>query len=164
MINIGKYENCVCQSRGNPHALCDGALIFEENGIKTRLIPKHGEEAKALVIDGCICNDKKRCDGMFLLKGNQKCAALLVELKGIRIDEAAEQLAWTKNNRIEYKEIIELFVADCNRRVYEHAFIISNYIPTKRELIQYENQYQIRIKSIVHSEPTKPIPDLREYL
>lgn len=164
MINIHKYENCVCQSRRNPHVLCDGNLIFEENGIKG-LLPKQGEEAKALVIDGCVCKDNNpRCDGMFLLKGNQKCAALLVELKGIRIDEAAEQLAWTKNNRIEYREIIELFVADCNRRVYEHAFIISNYIPTKRELIHFENQYQIRIKSIVHSEPTKPITDLREYL
>lgn len=50
--------------------LCDGALILEENGIKVRLVPKHGEEAKALVLDGCVCNDNNpRCDGMFLFKG-----------------------------------------------------------------------------------------------
>lgn len=163
MINTGNFENCVCQSRGNPHDLCDGPLTFEEKGKKVKLTPKRGEEACAMVIDGCVCNDNEpRCDGLFLFRNNNNRAILLVELKGNHIHHAFEQLAHTKYHRQEYNQIRESFAK--NAHIKELAFIVSNYIPNKKELVRLEKDNKIRVKQILHSEATKPIPELRKYL
>lgn len=163
MINTGDFENCVCRGRGNPHNLCDGPLTFQEKGKKVKLTPKIGEEARAIVLDGCVCDDDKpRCDGLFLFRNNQKRAIVLVELKGVHIDQAFEQLAWTRYHRKEYREIRELFTK--NAPAKELAFVVSNYIPTKRELIHLEKENKIRVKQILHSEATKPLPELRKHL
>jgi hypothetical protein len=163
MINLGKFETCVCKARGIPHRICYEALTFEENGKKVKLTPKQGEQAWAIVLDGCVCNDgNPRCDGLFLFRHRNRKVVILVELKGVLLEQAFKQLAFTRYERLEYREIKELFAE--KSQVSEMAFIISNYIPSKRELVRLENSNKIRVKQILHSEATKPIPELRRYL
>lgn len=164
MINLGRFSECVCKAKGNPHKLCDGELSFEEKGKKVKLTPKPGELAKALVVDGCICTDKQpRCDGLFIVKQKNKQCIIMVELKGTRLQDAFDQLTYMKYQRPEYVELLELLKEDSPVTVSELAFIVSNYIPTKREMHDLERSNQIRVNNILHSEATKPIPDLRNY-
>jgi hypothetical protein len=136
-----------------------------EQGKKVTLGIRSGEQAKALVIDGCVLNDgKPKCDGLFLFLDNHRAAALLVELKGRDIAHAYEQLAYVKQHRQEYMDLIEM-LRRCGRgRVVEKAFVVSNAIPSKAEKERWENQHRIRVRAIVHCEATTPIPDLRVYL
>ena len=165
MIDVGKFQGCVCQSRSNPHSLCDGSLRFEENGIKVAIEPKAGEEAVAIVVDGCICKDSlTKCDGIFLYKRQNRRWIILVELKGSDVEHAFEQLAYMKNHRSEYKEIYELFKEENNYQVSEAAFIVSNHILSLPEQQKLEISNGIRVKRILFSAATKPIPDVTNYL
>lgn len=165
MIDIGKYENCVCKHRGQPHKSCDGVLSVTEKGKKVMLMPKPGEEAKVLVADGCIFNDTKpKCDALFILKHQHKSFIILVELKGTNLNDAVEQLAYTKYNRNEYVELITMLRGQNNQPVRELAFIVSNYMPTKREIHDLEKSANIRIRQILYSDAIKPIPDLRDHI
>ena len=164
MINLGRFSECVCKAKGNPHKLCDGELSFEEKGKKVKLTPKQGELAKALAVDGCIFTDEQsRCDGLFILQQKNKHFIVMVELKGTHIQDAFGQLAYMKYHRTEYQELIGLLKGDSPIHVTERAFIVSNYIPTKREMVDLERTNKIRVNNILHSEATKPIPDLRKY-
>lgn len=165
MIDLAHFEDCVCIANGRPHRLCQGNLSFEEKGKKVRLSIKRGEEAKALVIDGCICNDNdSKCDGLFLYRQGIKNWMILVELKGTDLDRAFSQLAYTRNDRVEYAEIKDLFMQDQPGRLLEAAIIVSNRIPDKNELQKLENAHALRLKACLHSEATTPIPDIREIL
>lgn len=165
MINIGRYETCVCKRRSVPHSLCNGVLEFEEKGKKVKLVPRNGEEAKAVVIDGCVCNDSHlKCDGIFLLRSNNKNYMILVELKGKNIDHAFEQLAYVRNHRPEYTELKQLFMENQPGSLRHEAFIVSNFVLKKVEHQKLENTYNIRVKGILHSEATKPVPDIRTLL
>jgi len=165
MINIGKFQNCVCRGRANPNDLCDGQLTFEEKGKKVTLEPKAGEEAIAVVIDGCVCADNvSNCDGMFLYKRNNKRWIILVELKGGDLEHAFEQLAYMRNQRQEYKELYNLFSEDQNYSLHEKSFIVSNHILQRIDHQKLENENGIRVSKILYSEATKPIPNLRNYL
>lgn len=165
MIDLEHFENCVCIANGRPHELCRGDLSLEEKGKKVKLSIKRGEEAKALVIDGCICTDNNlKCDGLFLFRQGVKNWMILVELKGDDLDRAFSQLSHTRNNRVEYSEIRDLFMKNHSGQLYQTAFIVSNKIPDKNELQKLENGHNLRLKACLHSEATTPIPDIRDYL
>lgn len=165
MINLGKYQSCVCRGRANPNDLCDGKLTFEEKGKKVTLEPRAGEQAVAVVIDGCVCDDNaSKCDGMFLYKRSNKRWIILVELKGGDLEHAFEQLAFMKNQRQEYKELYNLFSEENKYSLHEKSFIVSNHIIQRTEHQKLENSNRIRVAKILHSAATKPIPNLRDYL
>lgn len=164
MINIGCYETCVCNRRSIPHSLCNGVLEFEEKGKKVKLVPRNGEEAKAVVIDGCVCNDDNRkCDGIFLLRSNNKNYMILVELKGTNIEHAFGQLAYMRTNRPEYAELKQLFMANQPGSLRHEAFIVSNAVISSLMKKRFEITHSIKVKSIIVSEATKPVQDLRSY-
>jgi hypothetical protein len=165
MIDVAPFKHCVCDKLGKGRALCVGALTFAEQGKKVTLGIRSGEEAKALVIDGCVLKDGKlKCDGLFLFLDNHRAAALLVELKGRDISHVFEQLAYVKHQRQEYADLIQM-LGRCGRgRVVEKAFVVSNAIPSKPEKERWENKYGIRVRAILHCEATSSIPDLRDYL
>jgi hypothetical protein len=165
MIKIGKYQTCVCRGRSNPDKLCDGVYTFEEKGKKVTLEPKAGEEALAVVIDGCVCADNDtKCDGMFLYRRSSKRWIILVELKGTDLEHAFEQLAYTKMHRPEYKEIHKLFSEENRHFLTEKSFIVSNRIIHKVEHKKLEIRHRIRVSHILHSAATTPVPNLRMYL
>lgn len=165
MINIGKFQNCVCRGRANPNDLCDGKLTFEEKGKKITLELKAGEEAIAVVIDGCVCEDNiSKCDGMFLYKRNNKRWIILIELKGSDLEHAFKQLAFMKNKRPEYNELYSLFSEENKYNLQEKSFIVSNHILQRTEHQKFENSNGIRVTKILHSAATKPVPNLRDYL
>lgn len=165
MIDVEKFEICVCRNKGIPDKLCESNLSFEEKGKKVRLTLRGNEEAKALAIDQCVCKDNNmKCDGLFLYRRKNKHWIIMVELKGGDIEHAFEQLAYMRNNRPEYKEIEQLFMAGEKGRAQQEAFIVSNYkiLITEQQKLEIANG--IRVKTILHSAATKPIPDLRQYL
>lgn len=165
MIDLGNLETCVCKSRGIPNNLCDSDLSFEEKGKKVKITTRAGEEAKALAIDQCVCNDKeKKCDGLFLFRRGNKHWMILIELKGTHVEDAFEQLLYMQTQRLEYKEIEALFMAGQNGRLHHEAFIVSNFKRNEVEKQRLENRYGIRVKAILHSEATSPVPDVRAYL
>ncbi len=165
MISIWKFETCVCRDRRIPDKLCEGNLSFEEKGKKVRLTLRANEEAKALVIDQCVCRDNNlKCDGIFLYRRKNKHWIIMVELKGRDIEHAFEQLAYMKNNRTEYQEIARLFMEGERGRAQQEAFIVSNFKISITEKQELENDHRIRVKTILHSAATTPIPDIRQYL
>jgi hypothetical protein len=162
MIDLGRFDECVCRRRGVPNVLCEDDLTFEEKGIKVRISLQSGEEAKALVIDQCVCKDEGlKCDGMFLYRRKNRHWIILVELKGSNIEHAVKQLSYMKHNRPEYNEIEQLFVAGQKGALCHQAYIVSNSTLSPVQQQKLEDLYNIRIKKILHSEATTPIPDVR---
>ena len=165
MINIGNYQSCACVGRANPDSMCDGQLTLVEKGKKVTLKLKAGDDALAVVIDGCVCADNEpKCDGMFLYKRSNKRWIILVELKGVDLERAFEQLFYTKMHRPAYKEIYMLFSEEQKYVLNEKAFIVSNRIIQRVEHKKLEIRNGIRVSHILHSAATKPIPNLRTYL
>lgn len=89
---------------------------------------------------------------------------ILIELKGTHVEDAFEQLLYMQTQRSEYKEIEALFMAGQNGRLHREAFIVSNFKRNEVEKQRLENRYGIRVKAILHSEATSPVPDVRAYL
>lgn len=165
MIDLGNFETCVCQSNGIPNKLCADHLSFEEKGKKVRITIRQGEEAKALVIDQCVCIDNnKKCDGMFLYRMGNKHWMILVELKGTHIVDAFEQLIFMRKHRTEYKEIESLFMKGQKGTPKHEAFIVSNMIITPVEKQKFEQKLGFRVKAVLHSEATRDVPDIRRFL
>jgi hypothetical protein len=166
MIDIGRFESCVCTRRGQPDEMCSGPFSFEEKGEKVRLQPQgRDEEAKAVVLDQCVFRDNNpRCDGLFLFRRQHRYWMILVELKGTHLDDAVRQLAATKHNRPEYREIKKIIGAGARGQLTELAFIVSSAMLSRPVIQRLENQNNISIKDILHSTATTPIPDLRNNL
>lgn len=165
-MNIAPYEHCVCRRMGNAHALCADERTFTEEGKKARLVPRQGEQAVAIVLDGCVLQDNQpKCDGLFLWQGRQRKAAILVELKGAHhIPRAFEQLAYVRQRRQEYRELMATLDAEPGGAIAEKAIIVSNGVLTKPEHERLEHQHGIRVRAVVYCEASSPIPDIREYL
>ena len=87
-----------------------------------------------------------------------------MELKGSDVEHAFEQLAYMKNRRPEYKEIYELFQEGNNSQLTEAAFIVTNHLLSIPERQKLEISNGIRVKIILHSAATKPVPNVRDYL
>ena len=165
MINLEHYELCVCIANGMPDVLCSSKLSFQENGKKVSLSLRAGEEAKAVVIDQCVCADNDtKCDGLFLCRRNKKHWMILIELKGSDLQHAFEQLAYTRYKRPQYKDIEQLFMKNQPGQLKHDAFVVSNHQMPKNEMQKLENNHNIRVKAILFSEATRPTPDIREYL
>ena len=166
LIDVNPFEECVCCKMPNNYDLCQDILTFSEKGKKVRLVIRPGEEAKALVLDGCVFKDNKlKCDGLFLFQKGNKKFALLVELKGAHnIAHAFQQLAYVQKSRKEYLQLVDRFQRDGVGKLTEKAFIVSNGQLTKTEQESLENQYGIRVTSVLLCEATSPIPDLSKYL
>jgi len=167
MIDVAPFDDCVCKKMGNRHDLCVSALTLSEKGKSVTLRIRSGEEAKALVLDGCVFMDNSlRCDGLYLYKKGNKRYALLVELKGAcDIPHGFEQLAYVKKHRQEYRQIVDDFWAEAGGvQPIEKAFLVSNGSLSKPELESLEKRYCIRVTPLFNREATSPIPDLGEYL
>jgi len=46
----------------------------------------------------------------------------------------------------------------------QEAFVVSNYIVSGVDKQKLEERFGIRVKAILHSEATFPVPDVRGYL
>ncbi len=165
MIEVMRFEHCVCRKMDNYHQCCADAFTLAERGKKVKFSVRTGEQVKAIVIDGCVCTDNgKKCDGLFLFSSHQRSAAFLVELKGGDLSHAFEQLQFTKEKRPEYLELVSMLASNSGRKVIEKSFIISNKIVNLIEQEQLENRYRFRVHRILHCEATTKIPDLRDCL
>ncbi len=165
MIDLGRFEECVCKHRGVPNDLCDDHLSFEEKGKKVRLSVRSREEAKALAVDQCVCKDDQlKCDGMFLYSRGKKHWMIMVELKGKDVEHAFKQLAYMRHSRSEYSEIEQLFMAGQAGKPIHKAFIVSNFLLSAVAQHKLEKTHRIQVKAILYKEATKPVPDIRLYL
>jgi len=151
---------------GNTHGLCGGELAFEESGKRVQLSLKPGEQAKAIVLDGCVFKDNDlRCDGLFLWRGRTKKAAILIELKGARdIPHAFKQLAYVRKYRPEYRQLIAGLADEPGGRIAEKAMVVSNGLLNKPDHERLEREHGIRVTAIHHSKPSTPVPNVRDYL
>lgn len=165
-ISGSPYDDCVCKKRAEPHPLCDGVLAFQEKGKKIKLTLRRGEEAVALVLDGCVFRDSEvKCDGLFLWKrGTSKKCAILVELKGAHgIENAFEQIAFVRSQRPEYSLIRKVFASgDGTSAVAEKAVIVSNGTMTRPQWVRFEEQYGFRVLLLLDSDARTPVTDVRD--
>lgn len=165
MIDTSPYQHCECLRMGNRHSVCQSELSLEEQGKKVTLSPRRGEEAKAIVLDGCVFTDNDtKCDALYLFKGTGKKVAALVELKGAGdIVHAYEQLAYTRKHREEYQHLKQKLEQSGAGQVKEMAFIVTNGMLSKPTREKLENEHGIRVSEVLKSEATSRVPDLREY-
>jgi len=167
MIGLGDKDDCICKKMFNTQVECKDEYTISEQGKSIRLIPKnHQEKAIAMIIDQCIIKDNDtKCDALFLFHSNNKKVSFLTELKGAGdIPKAFSQLSYTRDSREEYKNIIQSFFAIDEKKVTEKFFIVTNGLLDKKEWERLENENNIRVSGVLHSEPTTPIPNLRDYI
>jgi len=162
-----KYIRCVCIRNGEPHALCSGAYGLRENGMEVCLKPHHGEDACAIVVDGCLVSDRDvnpRCDGIFLLKQPNKKWVVTVELKGSDLYRAYEQLNFTRRRRTFYSDLIDTFRNNETTQLIEYSYIISNSIVSSAQKARMNLQFNLNVRSILKTSASEPVPDLRKEL
>ncbi len=165
MINTEPFSHCECRRMDNTHQLCQSDLMLQEEGKKVELVLRTGEEAKALVLDGCVFTDNAtKCDAMYLFQGKGKKVIALVELKGAAdIAHAFKQLAYTRHQRPEYQDLKQALHSSGPGITQEKAFVISNGTLSKPLREQLEREHNIRVSAILHSESTSKVPDIRAY-
>jgi len=163
MVDLGEKNHCKCVQYDNNNSVCVNEFTISENGKTVKLTPETGENVEVIVIDGCIITaDVPKCDALFLYHSRSKSYSILVELKGASdIPRAFEQLTKTKNST-EYIDIYGKFCEYSNRTVYEKCFIVSNGMISKPVHEKLEKENSIRITAILHSEPCRTVPDLRD--
>ena len=160
-----KYIRCVCIRNGEPHALCSGAYGLRENGMEVCLKPHHGEDACAIVVDGCLVSDRDvnpRCDGIFLLKQPNKKWVVTVELKGSDLYHAYEQLNFTRRRRTFYSDLIDAFRNNETTQVFETSFIVSNHLFSSADKARMNLIFRLNVHTILHTSATLPVPDIRQ--
>lgn len=133
---------------GNQYLVCQSALSLEEQGKKVTLSLRTNEEAKALVLDGCVFTDNHtKCDALYLFKASNRKVAALIKLKSAGdIPHAFKQLDQVGPGLL-----------------LEKAFIVTNGMLSKPERERLENQHGIRITEILQSEPSRKVPNLRDW-
>lgn len=162
-------SRCICIGDQKPCSLCCGVLCLRDNKIQVCLKPKAGEYAESLALDGCLYSAKDkypRCDGLFVLSARGQAFVLLVELKGSHVEEAFEQLRYTKNDRHEYQAILTHLRQSISGTVAirQLQFIVSNSIVDARTKQKLVKAYGIRPTICLHGKPTLPAPDLRQQI
>jgi hypothetical protein len=152
-------------SSNNP-SLCDGPYTFSEQGKKVKMEPRgRAEQVVAIMLDRCVFKDQDlKCDGLFLFCGPNKAAAVLVELKGVDIERAFDQLAHVRRERPQYKTFVAELTRQCDSRTQELAFIISSSLRSPLEKEKLEERYAMRVKAILHSAASLKVPDLRAWI
>lgn len=165
MIDLGEYESCVCVKSGEPSDSCAERLVLQEKGKKVTIKPRQGEAAKLLILDGCVLKDNlPKCDGIFFYEKANRVYMILVELKGGDIDHAFEQIKYTREQRTEYSSLKNQFRQNRKGNIIESAFVISNHRINPVSHQKLEKIYGVRVKAVLHSEATTPLPDLRKWL
>lgn len=89
---------------------------------------------------------------------------ILVEFKGGDIDHAFEQIKYTREKRTEYSSLKNQFSQNRKGNIIESAFVISNHRINPVSHQKLEKNYGVRVKAVLHSEATTPLPDLRKWL
>ncbi len=167
MIDLGNKSHCICKKHNNTQNECIDEYTIREKGKSVKLTPKtSSENVMAIILDKCVIADEKtKCDAMYLYKAKHKKYSFLVELKGAGdFEKAFHQLSYTKNDRTEYKDILEKFKNIDDKHITERFAIVSNGLLSKTKMEQLENSYKIRVRTILQSEAANPIPDLKELL
>ena len=158
---------CICLANKRPCDLCCGDLCFMDEGIHVVFRPKKDEVAIAVALDGCVFTDnRKKCDGMFVLFRSHQIDVLLVELKGSHLEDAYEQIAYVVNHRQEYADVVshQASLAPINRRVRESSVIVSTGKINKRDKEKLEKAWGVRPAIITAQKPASAAPDLRKFL
>lgn len=165
MIDTSPFQHCECQRMGNQFSLCQSELSLEERGKKVTLSTRTNEQAKVMVLDGCVLTDNNtKCDALYLFKNQSRKVAALVELKGAAaIPHAFEQLAYTRKQRPEYQQLRAQLDRSGPGKLIEKAFIVTNGMLPKPEREKLENRHGIRVHEVLQSEPSGKVPDLRQY-
>ena len=158
---------CICLANKRPCDLCCGDLCFMDEGIHVVFRPKKDEVAIDVALDGCVFTDnRKKCDGMFVLFRSHRIDVLLVELKGSHLEDAYEQIAYVVNHRQEYADVVshQASLAPINRRVRESSVIVSTGKINKRDREKLEKAWGVRPAIITAQKPASAAPDLRKFL
>jgi len=165
-INLGNKNNCICKKYKNTQPECVNKYNICEQGKSVKLEVNNNEKMCAIIIDQClITGNKTKCDAIFLFSSKNKAVSFLTELKGAGdIPKAFKQLSTTCKDA-EYKNVInKLKHFSNNKKVIEKFIIVSNGLLDKTTQEKLENEYEIRVTAILHSEATTPIPNLRDYI
>jgi len=159
-------QDCICRRYQNRTKGCINEFSIEDSGKKIQLTKRAEDDVLAIILDGCLMTDNNtKCDALFLFQNLNKKISFLIELKGFGdIEKAFMQLEYTKNHRLEYKQIIDCFKSLDNKKVKEHFIIVTNGILDKIQKEKYEEQYRIRVKAVLNNDATKKIPNLRDYI
>lgn len=164
MHNLNIENLCICkdQRHQNNFDQCINSYTYRENGKSVQLKSSSREQVKIVVVDNCLIQSTgvRKCDCIFLYKKrNRQVYSILVELKGANhIPSAFEQLKNTLDSP-QYQSIVQQL-----GNVIKKCFIVSSGQMDAAEIQKYENTYGIRVARVVHSLPTTPIPDLKEWL
>lgn len=167
MIDLGDKSHCICKKHNNTQNECIDEYTIREKGKSVKLTPKTNfETVMVVILDKCVITDNKtKCDAIYLYKSKHRKYSFLVELKGAGdLEKAFHQLSYTKNDRVEYKGILEKFKNIDTKEIIEKFAIVSNGSLSKTKMEELENYYKIRVKTILQSEACNPIPDLRTIL
>jgi len=161
VIDLGAKQDCVCKKFNSIPSECVNEYTFRDSGKQVQLKPNSSERTTLIAIDNCLITSQKRrkCDCIFIYeKSNKKIYSFLTELKGKNhIRSSFEQLQITKGYE-EYQQII----THCKIPKSQQKFVIVSDIQlNKVELTKLENEFKIRVGSILHSDPQTPIPDLK---
>jgi len=157
-------EECICKEYASIPTECNGVLQIEEQGKKVKISLKSNENALFAIIDKCLITDNStKSDAICLFRG-RKNYSFLIELKGFgEVEKAFKQLSYTRDNRDEYKNIIECFTKLDNKKVYEKFVIVTNGILDKKRQEKLENENRIRV-SILFSKDTTKIANLQSLI
>jgi hypothetical protein len=158
---------CICLANKRPCDLCCGDLCFIDEGIHVVFRPKKDEVAIAVALDGCVFTDnRKKCDGMFILSRSDRTGLLLVEMKGSHLEDAYEQIAYVINHRPEYTDVVSHLasLAPGKLRVRETSVIVSTGQINPRDRDKLEKAWGIRPAIFTVQKPARAAPDLRKLL
>jgi hypothetical protein len=138
-----------------------------DEGIHVVFRPKKDEVAIAVALDGCVFTDnRKKCDGMFILSRSDRTGLLLVEMKGSHLEDAYEQIASVVNHRQEYTDTVSHLASLvlAKLRVTETSVIVSTGKINQRDREKLEKVWGIRPTIITVQKPARAAPDLRKYI
>ena len=160
-IDLDSIEKCTCKRYDSYPKECVNEYTFRDKGKQVKLEPRNGEQTILIAIDNCLINDKKirKCDSLFIYKkSNHQIYSFLTELKGKNhISSAFEQLSITRGHT-KYQDILYSFDVPKNKQNYA---IVSDVQLNKLEIRKLEKKYNIRVGSLLHSDPQSKIPDLK---
>lgn len=154
---------CVCSKYPDNLPTCDGPYGLKEQGKKVRLVPKAGEQAWALVLDGCVFQDSQiKCDGALIWSNKSRTVVCLVELKGAGdIAHAFAQLAFVWHKRPAFHQLLADLERQGGVKPVVKAFVVTNGLLSRPEKERLEKHHGVRVQEVLHCEASTPIPDLR---
>jgi hypothetical protein len=158
---------CICLANKRPCDLCCGDLCFIDEGIHVVCRPKKNEAVVAVALDGCVFTDnRKKCDGMFVLSRSDRTSLLLVEMKGSNIGDAYEQIAYVINHRQEYTDIVSHLasLAPGKLRVREASVIVTTGQINASYKAKLGKAWGISPAIFTVQKTAGAAPDLRKYL